>query len=73
MENQNQESKEEGNPYMGNIWGWKVSLGGLVLLLAMMALIAYGHYNGIIDVSDSDPFPMMEEHIKSRIDTTSSK
>lgn len=67
---ENQELEEEGNPYMGNIWGWKVSLWGLVVLLAMIALIGYGQYNGLIDIRKTDPFPTTEDYIKSRTDTT---
>lgn len=30
--------------YIGNIWGWKFSWFGLVLLMVLLALILYRHY-----------------------------
>lgn len=30
--------------YLGNIWGWRFSLIGLVLILLMLALMIYRHY-----------------------------
>jgi hypothetical protein len=30
--------------YIGNIWGWKLSLIGLIVLVFFLGLIAYRHY-----------------------------
>ncbi len=30
--------------YIGNIFGWRISLIGLVVLLAFLSVIAYRHY-----------------------------
>ncbi len=31
--------------YIGNIWGWRFSILGLLLLLMMTGLMAYRHYS----------------------------
>ncbi len=30
--------------YIGNIWGWKFSMFGLVIILLMLGIMAYRHY-----------------------------
>lgn len=42
FEKQGKEPEEE--EYLGNIWGWRFSLIGLVLILVMLALMIYRHY-----------------------------
>ncbi len=48
-QNHSQDSGEErkdpfDGPYVGNIWGWKLSLIGLVLIVLMVGLMVYRHY-----------------------------
>lgn len=35
----------EDQEYIGNIWGWKFSLFGLVLILFLLGLMVYRHYS----------------------------
>ncbi|MBB4077751.1 hypothetical protein GGR28_000352 [Lewinella aquimaris] len=40
---------------VGNIFGWRVSLIGLVLIVALAALAAYRHYSLSVPVGFDDP------------------
>ena len=38
------EDKQEGNPYLGNIWGWKLSYISLGIILFFIIWMAYLHW-----------------------------
>ena len=48
------------NPPSGNLFGWKISLIGLVLIVALGALAAYRHYALDVPVGFEDPLNMPE-------------
>ena len=48
------EEKHDGE-YLGNIWGWKISYVGLVLILLFLALIAYRHITMDVPLGMDDP------------------
>jgi hypothetical protein len=39
------EKDEDGNPYWGNVWGWKFSKIGLIMLLVLGMLFTYRQCN----------------------------
>ena len=41
--------------YIGNFFGWKISIIGAIVLLLFGLLIAYGHYAGKIDIRTGQP------------------
>lgn len=46
MMKDNEEKKDPfDGEYIGNIWGWRFSLLGLLLLVLMAGLMAYRHYS----------------------------
>lgn len=47
-------------PPSGNLFGWKISLIGLVLIVALGALAAYRHYTLDVPVGFEDPLQMPE-------------
>lgn len=47
-------------PPSGNLFGWKISLIGLVLIVALGALAAYRHYTLDVPVGFEDPLNMPE-------------
>ncbi|MCO6479032.1 MAG: hypothetical protein J5I94_20525 [Phaeodactylibacter sp.] len=53
------EKEEKKDPfdgeYIGNIWGWKFSIFGAVLILLLLAVIAYRHYTLDVPIGLEDP------------------
>ena len=47
--------------YIGNIFGWKISLVGLVLIVALTALAAYRHVTLDVPLGFKDPLEMERE------------
>jgi len=47
--------------YVGNIFGWKLSMYGLVLILGFCALAAYRHYTMDVPVGFDDPLEAQKE------------
>ncbi|MCB0585818.1 MAG: hypothetical protein KDD06_10910 [Phaeodactylibacter sp.] len=57
--------------YIGNIWGWKFSLFGAVLILVLLAIIAYRHYTMDVPLGMEDPLEQKAPAAdSSRADTT---
>ncbi len=44
--------------YIGNIWGWRFSLIGAIVLVFMVGLMVYRHYQ--LDVPFGQPSPAEE-------------
>ena len=44
MENKSNRDKEFDSEYIGNVWGWKFSVFGLVLILTLALSMWYRHY-----------------------------
>ena len=64
--------------YIGNIFGWKVSLIGLGVIVFFVALAAYRHYSLDVPVGFEDPLGTEAEKAKyapapARKDTTTIK
>ena len=51
------ENQPDDSQYVGNIFGWKISIIGAVVLVLVSALIAYGHFTGKIDIETGKPIP----------------
>lgn len=51
-------SEEE---YIGNIWGWKFSIVGLVLILIFAALLAYRTFVMEVPISEQEASPFRQE------------
>ncbi len=69
------EKEEKKDPfdgeYIGNIWGWKFSIFGAVLILLLLAVIAYRHYTLDVPLGLEDPLEQKESPAdSSREDTT---
>jgi len=47
--------------YVGNIFGWKLSLIGLGLILALTALAGYRHYTMEVPLGFEDPLEGQED------------
>ncbi|TXF87578.1 hypothetical protein FUA23_18510 [Neolewinella aurantiaca] len=47
--------------YVGNIFGWKLSMYGLVIILAFCALAAYRHYTMDVPVGFDDPLEAQKD------------
>ena len=61
--------------YIGNIFGTKISLIGLGVILFFVALLAYRHYSLGVPIGFDDPLESEEEKAKyapapARLDTT---
>ncbi|OAV45398.1 hypothetical protein A3850_013245 [Lewinella sp. 4G2] len=61
--------------YIGNIFGWKISMIGLAVILFFTALAAYRHYSLDVPIGFDDPLESEEEKSKyapapNRSDTT---
>lgn len=41
--------------YLGNIWGWKISIYGLILIVAVLGLMIYRHKTLGIPFIQPDP------------------
>lgn len=50
--------------YIGNIFGWKISMIGLVVILAFSSLIAYRHYSMDVPIGFEDPLESEAEKNK---------
>ena len=57
----NEEPSEED--YIGNIWGWKFSIFGLVLILLFCGLLAYRYYAMGIPINEREASPFMQDTI----------
>lgn len=59
---------EERDPfdgdYVGNIFGWKLSMIGLVVIVLFSALIVYRHYALDVPFGIDDPLESEEEKAK---------
>ena len=58
MTDENKENKREGNPYIGNVFGWRVSIIGLIVLVILIVfmLLRYNYlkkHDGLKNVQDS--------------------
>lgn len=51
---------EQKDEYLGNIWGWKISLMGLGLILFMLGLMLFRSCQ-ISNLSDSEPIEQLSE------------
>ncbi len=49
------ENQPDDSQYIGNFFGWKISIIGAIVLLLFGLLIAYGHYAGKIDIKTGQP------------------
>lgn len=49
------ENVPDDDNYVGNIFGWKISIIGAIVLVLVCALIAYGHFTGKIDITTGEP------------------
>ena len=58
---------EEEGEYLGNIFGWKISLIGLGVIILCVGIIAYGHITGQIDYRTGKAIPKMEQTQNSTI------
>ncbi len=56
--------------YMGNIWGWRFSLIGLVLIVFLTGVIVYRHY--VLDIPAGFEDPMEEQAPPQDTNTTDS-
>ncbi|WP_420460553.1 hypothetical protein [Neolewinella sp.] len=64
-------TQPEGDPpASGNIFGWRVSLIGLVLILVLGALAAYRHYTLGVPVGFDDPLeqPQQRDYYHDKAD-----
>lgn len=52
---------EQNEDYIGNIWGWKFSLFGLVLILGMSALTYHSYITGRLDMTTGEPMKNIEQ------------
>ncbi|MEO0732662.1 MAG: hypothetical protein AAFZ52_07500 [Bacteroidota bacterium] len=50
--------------YIGNIFGWKISMIGLVVIVFFTALIAYRHWSMDVPIGFADP--LETEEVKER-------
>jgi hypothetical protein len=51
---------EQKDEYLGNIWGWKISLMGLGLIVFMLALMLFRSCQ-IASLSESEPIEQLSE------------
>jgi len=57
-------NEQENTDYIGNIWGWKFSLFGLVLILFMSVLTYHSYKTGRLDMTTGEPVKKMEQQQK---------
>ena len=60
-----EQKKLEDQEYIGNIWGWKFSLWGLVFILIMVAALIYRQE--VLGI------PINQEMITNTVDKTTTK
>ncbi|NJN77833.1 MAG: hypothetical protein HC803_05470 [Saprospiraceae bacterium] len=49
------ENVPDDSQYVGNIFGWKISIIGAIVLVLVIAIIAYGHFTGKVDITTGQP------------------
>lgn len=47
--------------YVGNIFGWRLSIYGLVIILGLCALAAYRHYTLDVPIGFEDPIEAQKD------------
>jgi len=60
MDNNEQRDPYDGD-YVGNIFGWKLSLMGLGLILFLGAVIGYRHYTMEVPLGFDDPLESQKD------------
>ena len=50
--------------YFGNIWGWKFSIAGLILIIIFAALLAYRTFVMDIPISEQEASPFRQDTIQ---------
>jgi hypothetical protein len=55
MSNQSERKDPFDGEYIGNIWGWKFSLFGGVVIFLLLALVVYRHQAMDVPVGFEDP------------------
>lgn len=68
MSDQNENHQSDRDPfdgdYIGNIFGWNISMIGLVVMLLLGGLIAYRHITMDVPIGFDDPLESEEEKAK---------
>lgn len=64
IEKLNQEPTEE--EYIGNIWGWKFSLFGLLLIVLFCLLLAYRYFVMGISITEREASPFFQDTLPAR-------
>ena len=66
---------EDNAPASGNIFGWRISLIGLVLIVVLGALAAYRHYTLDVPVGFDDPLeqPQQRDYYHDKADREAAK
>ncbi len=54
-------SQNQIEEYPGNIWGWRTSLIGLVLILGLLGIMVYRHIVLDVPVGFEDPDPFFKQ------------
>ena len=60
------ENEEDNEDYIGNIWGWKFSLIGLIFILLTGGIMYYGQTSGKVDYF-SEPEPQTAPVVDSTL------
>lgn len=53
------ENQPNDDDYVGNIFGWKISIIGAIVIVLVGALVLYGHFTGQIDIETGE---MIRKH-----------
>lgn len=69
------QNQNAGSPFGGsndgNIWPWKFSIFGLVLILVLLGAIAYRHYTLKAPLGFEDPLEQLEQEDTTTTDSLS--
>jgi predicted MFS family arabinose efflux permease len=66
-----EEQKDKKDPfdgeYVGNIWGWRISLIGAAIIVLLSAFAAYRHYSMGVPFGMEDPNKEQEQRVEDTI------
>lgn len=57
---------EQHEEYLGNMWGWRFSIIGLVLIVMVLALMSYRHFFEGVSFQDQVNEPFRQEQKKEQ-------
>lgn len=72
MSKQSEERDPFDGEYIGNIWGWRISLIGAAVIVLLSAFAAYRHYTLGVPFGLEDPDKIEEEAVPDSTNASNS-